>query len=382
MKVASPRRLLIVIYSMSGGGAERVTANLANYWALRGWEIMVVTLASDRLDYYELHPTIKRVYLDLAGESANLPVALWQNFRRVAALRRVLRKFEPDVALGMMTAANVLLALASLGSRVPTVGSEHVHPPAFPIGRAWEQLRRSTYGLLQAVVSLTTETAEWLKANTGARNITVIPNAAPWPLPVQSPVIKPNEVCPRGRHMLLAVGRLEYEKGFDLLLEAFAPLARKYPDWDLAILGEGSLRSSLDGNVRTARLRDRVFLPGHVGNLLDWFERAEIYVMSSRCEGFGNTLAEALAHAVPAVSFDCPSGPRHIIRHNVDGLLVPVGDLPSLKGALDRLMSDSALRQRFSARAVEARNRFSLERIANLWEGLFEEVLLERSLRR
>ena len=111
-----------------------------------------------------------------------------------------------------------------------------------------------------------------------------------------------------------------------------------------------------------------------VGNIGEWYERADLFVMSSRFEGFGNTLAEALAHGVAAVSFDCDTGPRDIIRHEVDGLLVPPGDTVALTAALDKLMCDPALRQQFAKRAVEARARFSMERVAGMWEALFDEI--------
>jgi glycosyltransferase involved in cell wall biosynthesis len=103
----------------------------------------------------------------------------------------------------------------------------------------------------------------------------------------------------------------------------------------------------------------------------EWYERADLYVMTSRFEGFPNTLAEAMAQGLPAISFDCNTGPREIIRHEVDGLLVPPGDTVGLKFALDRLMGDSILRAQFATRAVEARERFSMERIARMWEALF-----------
>ena len=114
MENSRATRLVIFIHSMGGGGAERVAANLANYWAQKGWEITVVTLASQSVDFYTLHPAVKRIALNLASEGRSLGTALWQNVRRVIALRQTLRQIRPDVALGMMTTANVLLALAVL----------------------------------------------------------------------------------------------------------------------------------------------------------------------------------------------------------------------------------------------------------------------------
>lgn len=369
-------RLLIFIHSLSSGGAERVTANLANHWAGKGWDIAVVTLTPSSHDFYELHPAVKRIALELAGDSSNGLAGLVQNLRRVIALRRVLRDIKPDIAIGMMTTANVLLALAAWGlPQLRAIGSERVHPPQCPLGVLWEGLRRLSYGRLDAVTALTRESAVWLKGHTGARQVREIPNAAPWPLPMQVPRITPESICQPARLMVLAVGRASEQKQFGLLLEVFHSLANQYPSWDLVILGEGPQRPALQAQARMAGLEQRVFLPGRAGNVGEWYERADLYVMSSRFEGFPNSLVEAMAHGLAAVSFDCDTGPRDIIRHEVDGLLVPPGDVASLTAALNRLMSDAALRQRFAERAVEAKERFSMERIAGMWEELFEKVV-------
>ena len=368
-------RLLFFIHSLSGGGAERVTVNLANHWAAKGWQITIVTLAPLSLDFYKLDPAVERIALELAGESRNVLAGLWKNLQRVRALRQVLRQVQPDIALALMSTANVILALATRGlANVCAIGAERIHPPQLPLGAQWEALRRSTYGQLAAVVALTQESAEWLRMHTRAQRVPIIPNMALWPLAVQAPRLIPETVRVADRYILLAVGRLDKEKGFDWLLEAFTALARKYYDWTLVILGEGPERRALETQVQAARLDGRVFLPGRAGNVGEWYERADLYVMSSRFEGFPNTLAEAMAHGLPAVSFDCDTGPRDIIRPEVDGLLVPPGNVDALTAALDRLMGDAALRAQFAARAVEVRERFSMERIAGMWEELFVEV--------
>lgn len=374
MSDAAFDRLVIFIHSMSGGGAERVAASLANHWAEQGLEITVVTLTPCNLDFYALHPRVKRVTLNLAGDSLGVVRGLWRNMRRAVALRGVLREARPDAALGIMTPANVLLAWASIGLGIRSVGSEHVHPPKFPLSYLWEVSRRLSYGGLRAVTALTSESALWLRKHTNVGEVAVIPNMALWPLPMLQPKVNPESVCSSGRNILLGVGRLEEQKGFDLLVDMFAALVQRRPEWDLVILGEGSMRAMLERQVHHAGLEKRIFLPGRVGNLSEWYERADLYVMSSRFEGFGNTLAEALSHGLPAVSFDCDTGPRDILRHEVDGLLVPPGDVESLTVAVDRLMGDAGLRARFARRSVEARERFSMERIANMWETLFKKI--------
>jgi len=130
----------------------------------------------------------------------------------------------------------------------------------------------------------------------------------------------------------------------------------------------------LEAQVRDASLGSRVFLPGRVGNVGEWYARADLYVMSPRFEGFPNALVEAMAYGLPVVSFDCDTGPRDIIIHGVNGLLVPPENVVGLTEALEQLMGDAALRQCFAMRAVEVRERFSMMRIAAVWETFFEEI--------
>ena len=368
-------KLLIFISSLASGGAERVTANLANYWAEKGWDVTIVTLASQRDDFYELSPAVKRIALGLDSESKNVLVGLTQNIRRIFALRRVLRQTQPDVALAMMTGSNILLAFASMGlTQTRTVGSERIYPPQCPLGVVWEWLRSKSYGHLDAVVAQTNEGAQWLKMHTTAKRVAAIHNPVRWPLTNQLPHVDIKNVYRTGRNLLLAIGRLSSQKQFCLLIDNFHSLTNRYSDWDMVILGEGPLRSELEAQVREAGLGNRIFLPGRAGNVGDWYERANLYVLSSRFEGFPNSLLEAMSYGLPVVSFDCDTGPRDIIRHDVDGSLVAAQDKEGLTAALDRLMSNSTLRNRYAERAVEVRERFAIQRVADKWEEVFMEI--------
>ncbi len=365
-------KLLIYVHSLENGGAERVVVNLAGYWAARGWEVTVVTVAPQSSDFYVLDPAVHRICLNLAGRSGGVASGLLRTVKRVRALRCALDAVRPDVALSAMHTANVVLSMATQGMpQLVRFGSEHNFPPMAPMGPIWETLRRFAYARLDMVVALTPECAGWIGANTLARNIQVIPNPVCWPLPVQEPLLQPDCCCRAGRRVLLAAGRLSEEKNFSTLISVFSRLAHSHADWDLVILGDGPLRAELCSQVEAGALTRRVFLPGRVGNMADWYARAELYGMSSLFEGFPNTLAEAMAHGVPAVSFDCDTGPRDIIRHGIDGLLVPPGDEVALEAALGLLMADEALRHEYAALATEARQRFSIDSVAAMWETLF-----------
>lgn len=376
-------KILIFLNSLAGGGTERAAAVLANFWARRQWEVTVLTLAPESEDFYRLHPAITRISLNLSGASSNALDGLLQNARRVRALRRILRRLRPVVALSMMSTPNVLLAFAAQGiPQLCTIGSEHCYPPHAPLGRMWSALRRTMYGRLSALVALTGECAAWIEQHSGATHVPVIPNAAIWPLPDNPPRITPQPLCAPGRRLVLAVGRLNPVKNFGALVNAFAALADKYPDWDLVILGEGPERPALEAAIRGRGAQARIFLPGIAGNVGEWYARADLFAMTSHSEGFPVALAEALAHGLPAVSFDCNTGPRDIIRHGIDGLLVPAGDSAALIQALERVMGDAHFREQLAARAPEARERFSIEKITRMWEDLFTELSCPRLLPR
>jgi glycosyltransferase involved in cell wall biosynthesis len=370
-------RIIFFIHSLSSGGAERVTATLANYWAERKWSVTVVTMAGSEHDFYSLDDRIQRLSLGLNENSSTLWYSIINNLRRVYAVRRVLKNNRPDVAVAMMSTANATLALAGCGLRVPTVGSERTYPPAIAPGRGWELIRRLSYRLLSALVAQTYDSADWLKMNARSRRIEVIPNPLSFPLPVQEPIVSPVGIRDEMGFscLLLAVGRLGGEKGFDRLLDVFARIRKDHPDWALVILGEGSQRDSLEAQARSLGLDDCVRFPGVAGNMCQWYEAADAYVLTSRFEGFPNALIEAMAYGAPAVAVDCKTGPREIIRHEIDGLLVPQDDSEKLFRALDRLMKDVDLRACCARRAIEVRQRFSVERVAERWETLFAEIL-------
>jgi glycosyltransferase involved in cell wall biosynthesis len=229
----------------------------------------------------------------------------------------------------------------------------------------WSLARRVVYRFADAIVVQTSSVERWAQRYFSASRIRVIPNPAP----------EAESSCNAPRKMrILSVGRLEWQKGFDLLLHAFSRSRAHAMGYQLVILGDGSERLSLETLVEQLDLSAHVSLPGLTRSPGVWMEESEIFVAPSRFEGFPNSLLEAMTSGCAVVAYDCDSGPSELITHGVDGLLAPVGDIEALRSAIDLLASNSELRFRFSSSARTVKQRFSIKSVKRSWELVFEEV--------
>lgn len=364
-------RVALVISSLHAGGAERVISIMANYWAHKGWDVSILTLAAgDDVPFYELDLTVKHLPLDLAWVSANRLMGALSNLRRIWVIRRALARLRPDVVISFMDSANVLTLLASRGLRLPVVVSDRIDPAAPDLGRIWRRLRDSAYGTANVVTVQTARAKDYFRPAVRA-NCVVIPNPV---FPV-SPESSTGTEAAVVRPAIVFMGRLIRQKGVDLLLAAFARVRERFPEWHLVIIGEGPLRTKIEAQIAELGLEDLVALVGKVRHPEAVLRQADLFVLSSRYEGFPNALLEAMACGLPAVSFDCPSGPREIIRDGVDGILVPPGDVDGLSAALARLMSDEAERHRLGRRARDVTERFGLEKVMGIWEETLQRLV-------
>ncbi len=287
------------------------------------------------------------------------------NLRRLRVIRAAVRSSRPDIVLAFTVETNVLTILATLGLGVPIVVQEHTYSAWSTLPRPWRLLRLATYQMASSVVALTPSALATLGLARGRRG-RVVPNPV-MPAP-------PGSAAPADPPVIVAMGRLVPEKGFDMLLDAFAKVAARHEAWTLEIWGEGPDRAALERRRDALGLAGRASFPGPTRAPYDVLRHASFFVMSSRREGFPTVLGEAMACGVPAVSFDCPSGPRELIRDGVDGLLVPPDDVDALAAAMERLIVDRALAAQLAARAPEVVERFSLAATLRLWDDIFIEV--------
>jgi glycosyltransferase involved in cell wall biosynthesis len=376
MALSYPLKLTLVISSLSCGGAERVISMLANYCEETGRDVTLITLDSISTDFFRLNPMIKRIGLGLISESSNPLIGMINNLVRIARLRHEIRLTKPDVVITFMEKINVLTLLSTRGLGLRIIVSERTDPAHHNIGRVWNLLRRITYPWADIIVAQNNQVKQWLINIFVETKVIVIPN----PITCEygdADCKYLNEITEKKENTrsIVAIGRLSFEKGFDLLINAFAKIALLNSGWQLIIFGEGDERHALERLICKLNLNERVYLPGRVSNPMRFLKQAELFVMSSRFEGFPNSLLEAMACGLPVVSFDCPSGPREIIRDGVDGMLVPAENIEALADVLQNLMIDGSLRKRLADKAPEVLERFGLEKIMEMWEITFRRIL-------
>lgn len=361
-------RIAAVIASLQCGGAEKVLSTLCSAWSARHDVTLVTFAAADEVPFFPLSDAVRHRPLGLEGASASIWSGAGNNLRRIAHVRRALDDAQPDVVVAFGDQTNVVTLLASVGRPWPVVVSERVDPRMSPLRWPWDAIRRQAYRRVDALVLVAEDTRAWVPERLQSR-VRVIGN------PVTLPEVASREPG-AGPVRLIAVGRLVPQKGFDVLLDALRSLSEEMPSasWTLTVVGEGPGRRPLQAQAAALGLDDRVEWVGRVADPSVLVRNADVFVLPSRFEGWPNALAEAMAMGRAVVASDCRSGPREMVEDGASGLLVPPEDPTALSGALGRVLTDAALRERLGLAAREAARKWSLDVIAGRWESVFAEV--------
>lgn len=379
-------KIVFLLSSLGSGGAERVASTLSNAWVERGDQVTLVpTFSGGGAPFYQLDARVEVRYLaqevGIAGASGRGKKYL----QRLVALRRLIREHNPDVVLSFLPNVNIAALAATAFTRIPCIVSERSDPSVQPIGRFWSLACWMFYRFADAVTVQSAHVAKRIEAiYPGLRRVAVMPNPLPVALLAQAQS-QPFEVSQSGSssQVLLSVGRLATEKRTDLIIEAFAQLAPRFPNWVLHLVGDGPLRVTLQAKIETTGLPPgRICLLGRSNEPWALMAHANAFVLASDYEGFPNALLEAVALGLPSVSTDCGGGVQDISEQGTVVRLVPTGDLAQLQLALSEVMSDPALRLRLGRDgAASVRSRFSLEAVLALWDALFAQVCRPESPR-
>lgn len=357
-----PSDLTIVVADLGPGGAQRVVTTLANAWAKEGRRLTIVTLADDASPFFPLDARIQRQSLGLVAESRSLLGALMANGRRVLALRQAIRRSRAPVVVSFVGATNVLSVLAAIGLGAKLVICERNDPSKQSLGQLWDWMRRRLYRHADLVTANSREACEWLRHHVPADRLRLLPN----PLAVPSCA----ENTGGDGRTVLAVGRLSHQKGYDILLTAFAQSQARRAGWRLAIVGDGELRDRLRAQADELGLGDQVEWRGRSNDVTAHHLGAEIFVMASRHEGMPNAVLEAMALGRPVIVTDGCGGALEFVSDGKSGLVVPVEDVASLGAAIDRLASDAELRQGLAAAGRQAVDALRVERVLPIWDDV------------
>lgn len=372
-------RITLVISGLSGGGAERVAVNLANAWATRGYRPVLLTISRNSLaSAYPIDAEVEQRDVGwprsarenelnsttaatiVRGLHANDSTVLVPDIALLATLRFAILATNPDVVVSFITQTNVRVLAALHESKLPVIACEVTDARRLYL-REWHRPRDMFYRHAAAVVAPDPAIAEWLDAR-GARAV-AIHN------PLQAPAA-PIPSNRTSRKRVITLSRLSMEKRPELLLRAFALVAKRWPAWDLEFYGTGPQQNFLEHLAEDLAPPGRIKICGFTSDQYGVLSGADIFVSASWIEGFGNAIWEALASGVPVIAMDAGPSVRALVRHGVDGLIVNENSTPALADALERLMSNETERESYAARAPEVVDRFSMQSALRQWDEL------------
>ena len=369
----------------SAGGVERVVSYKASYFAEQlGYDVtIIVTEGKGRECYFPLSDKVKVINFELGFEElwkasfikkVFLYLTKQRQYKRL--LKAELMRIRPDFTISMLRREINFLTDIHDGSK--KIGELHVNRANYRNFEANEanglkQLfaklwMRSLVGKLkrldQLVVLTDKSKASWPELS----NVTVIPDPIPMPIPFSVSGLHTKRV--------ITIGRYAYQKGYDLLLQAWAEVEKQCPDWTLDIFGQGDRTEYRKLMADLGIDTNRCHLNGPVEDVTKTYLDSSIFVLSSRFEGFGLVLVEAMAFGLPVVSFDCPAGPDEIITDGTDGLLVSSGNIHDLAEKLMTLLADGNLCCQLARQARQSAQRYSMVSIANRWKMLFDQLMM------
>lgn len=351
-------KVIFVVSALHGGGAERVIVTLANYMVDRNDDVTIMMIAGDEVAY-RLDERIRLISIGKAS-GGNLFVRL----KRLFVMRKYFKEHKDSCIVSFSTSVNLFTIIATLGTETRSIVSERNDPNRYQ----HKKLRDMIYALGDQFV-FQTEDAKNCFSKAIQKKGRVIPNPIRAEFPETYSGVREKKIA--------AVGRLELQKNHYMLLQAFAEFHEAYPEWELHLFGQGSLERELRQKAEELGIEKQVVFEGFRRDVLERIRSYGMYVLSSDYEGISNSLMEAMAMGLPCISTDCPiGGSKLCIQDKENGRLIPVGDCGALRSAMEWIAEHSERAEAMGQCAIDVRERFSEEKICELWRTLIERMEL------
>ena len=351
----------------NGGGTERVLSQIANGLVKKGAEVSVISIGKGLKPHFYTDASVSLFELShTEPRDKAIGTRLMSAVGIIKVRKKLLdltKKLLPDFIVAVDIVLYHYAEYLRRRLKIKAVGWEHYcldsrQGPLLSYSR-----RLSVKNAYATVVISDGDYKSYKGKYPWAKNIVRIYN------PISCPITGGADISAKS---VAAAGRLTYQKGFDMLIEAWSKLPKRLKDWELNIYGEGEDKESLKERILFLGLKN-VYLKGYTDNLAKELKKSSLFVLSSRYEGFGLVLIEAQAVGLPCISFNCKEGPSEIISDGENGILVPPCDVNSLTDGLCRLMDSYGLRIRFSNASMKYLDRFDPDRVIEKWISLFED---------
>lgn len=366
-------KIMFFTLSLRNGGAERVVSVLANEMSKKD-DVSILTVHNN-VDHYKINDGIKRFYVD--KDKWNEKKRFKNKLKKVSIIRlikivKVIKEEKPNVIIAFLPLPSLYIMLAKKYSKTvrdtPIILSERCDPSREYSNKIIAHFMRKLYKQTDGFVFQTKEAKDFFASFVKCKTA-IISN------PINDSFLNYKKPKVR-REVIVSCGRLEGQKNFRLLIESFADVVKKHPNYKLDIYGDGSQKDELLALAEKLNIADKVNLRGRVLDIAKEIFDASVFALSSDYEGMPNALMEAMALGIPCVSTDCPvGGPRALIKNGYNGLLVKVGNKQQLAHAIVKLISDKKMATEMSKNGVEESKKYTIDNIMSEWKKIINDVV-------
>ena len=356
-----PRSVIFLVADLHlGGGGERVVANLSNNLTEKNYKVTILSVGKRKPALpFEFN---KKITIEYLGTDLDSSVKWLHKIISLTRLRNYIKKLnEKSIVLGVGNYPSLLLSMNGKSRMVKTIGCQHLAYNG--IHHIWAMLRRLFFDNLDAIVVLTEKDKPRYQSLN--KQVVTIPNSFSF---------YPEQTAALVNTQLLTIGRMVPEKGFDKLIQVAGKVIQRCPHWKFKIIGDGPMYHTVREQIAHAGLQSNIEIAPRSENVLNEYLESSIMVMTSKTEGLPMVLIEAQACGLPAVSFDCETGPSDIIVDNRTGFLVEQDDIETMADKIILLIEDNELRKKMGQEAHHRIVKFAPESVLAQWESLFSDL--------